>query len=1432
MELANGPQHKDAPIGQDVEHAGIRLRTYQAEMLEASLRENVIVVQDTGSGKTHIALARTAAELETCDSNQLVWFLAPNIALCEQQFKVFKSSLPAYETQLLTGNDNVDHWTDQRTWDAVLANVRIVVSTHKVLLDACDHGFVRMSKLALLIFDEVLDCTGNHPANVLLAGHYLPRLREGVYLPKILGLTASPVMKAKVNDEALEVIERNLNAITKTPKIHRSELLRFVHKPQLIRISYAPTVEMVSPIFAELSSQLMNYDIHSDPYVLDLLDNPIKYHNAKKKLEYAYFKHETYSFNELKTLKTKYEATAAELGPSVADWWLQQSIARFRKRSREIHSSGQLLDWTHAEMEHLQKILGRLPLPTDYAFRPMSLNKLSNKVEALVDLLASEANPGLTGLIFVEQRVWVAALAEIISIHPKLQGKLNTGTFVGSSVSSKRKSSIATMIEPKNQQDTLDKLRSGDINLIIATTVLEEGIDVSACHLVICFESPKNLKSFVQRRGRARRMESKYIIFSPGGVGDRAPSSWEKLEQEMRNAYEDDLRRVKTAEQREMVHEVGERFYRVASTGALLTLENAIPHLYHFCALLSSDPYVDTRPQFGFEDDKGNIAAEVTLPLAVDPALRVVRSLQTWRTERMAAKDVAFEAYKMLHESGLVSNNLLPVKEEEDAVAAEFQKSDRTASMIEVAPTLDPWHRIATSWEQDQHRYYRTTLEFQGMQEQTFYMNFYLTVQLPVVPDFTLFWNESKRITVRSHRQPEVALSDNELSTMRYITQKILNSAHGTRIDQSRCDFLWLLVPTDASQSSWGLDKLLKWKFDTDGCLEASIVLSQRTTDLNQWGQVKVQGDERNWLPRSIDLPTADSTSGQTAKLRVSRVPKRRDFLYPVPKSQRQNEAYTRIEEFPLSECLVDMVPVAYLVCALLMPAILYRYEMYMTTNTLRQGLLAPLAFDEVEDLPLLVQALTSSSTGDIAHYQRLEFFGDCIVKFISSVHLMASHLRKPESFLTGRKGKIVSNGFFARATLACSLDKFIIRKRFTGAKWRPRYAGEVLYDDTPPAQSNISSKNLADVIESLVGASYLIGDFPKALTCMQTLLPLEPWTPVPDANRILYEAVPAGVIITSLTTVEMLIGYTFNKKLALLEALTHASYKGPLVNCSYERLEFLGDAVLDYIISRRLYSHTPELGHAKMHGIRTAMANAAFLTFRMFETTVPEERTIPPDMHKEVHHRCLWQFLRSDTAALVATRDAAIAQYDAAKDAIRHGLQHEVVFPWHILALTDSPKFLSDIVESVLGAIYVDSQGDIDACEVFVGNFGILGCLERILRDGVDCLHPKERLGILAVEKDVQYVAVSEDEAVSGAKRKHRCQIRVGGVDVGGVVEGVKRLNAETVAAWEACKVLKERKEIVGDANEDVDMEGVDEPSEDEEWFDAEEGGVNLSDE
>lgn len=51
--------------------SNIRLRSYQTEMLHASLEKNIIVAMETGSGKTHIAIARIRAELERTQSDKV-----------------------------------------------------------------------------------------------------------------------------------------------------------------------------------------------------------------------------------------------------------------------------------------------------------------------------------------------------------------------------------------------------------------------------------------------------------------------------------------------------------------------------------------------------------------------------------------------------------------------------------------------------------------------------------------------------------------------------------------------------------------------------------------------------------------------------------------------------------------------------------------------------------------------------------------------------------------------------------------------------------------------------------------------------------------------------------------------------------------------------------------------------------------------------------------------------------------------------------------------------------------------------------------------------------------------------------------------------------------------------------------------------------------
>lgn len=54
----------------------------------------------------------------------------------------------------------------------------------------------------------------------------------------------------------------------------------------------------------------------------------------------------------------------------------------------------------------------------------------------------------------------------------------------------------------------------GETNILVASDVIEEGIDVKNCNFVIKFDHPKTTRSYIQSKGRARHKNSKYIVFS------------------------------------------------------------------------------------------------------------------------------------------------------------------------------------------------------------------------------------------------------------------------------------------------------------------------------------------------------------------------------------------------------------------------------------------------------------------------------------------------------------------------------------------------------------------------------------------------------------------------------------------------------------------------------------------------------------------------------------------------------------------------------------------------------------------------------------------------------------------------------------------------------------------------------------------------------
>jgi endoribonuclease Dicer len=60
---------------------------------------------------------------------------------------------------------------------------------------------------------------------------------------------------------------------------------------------------------------------------------------------------------------------------------------------------------------------------------------------------------------------------------------------------------------------------NGHVNVLVASDVLEEGIDIQKCNLVVKFDMPKTYRSYVQSKGRARHQSSKYFMMVPHTTG-------------------------------------------------------------------------------------------------------------------------------------------------------------------------------------------------------------------------------------------------------------------------------------------------------------------------------------------------------------------------------------------------------------------------------------------------------------------------------------------------------------------------------------------------------------------------------------------------------------------------------------------------------------------------------------------------------------------------------------------------------------------------------------------------------------------------------------------------------------------------------------------------------------------------------------------------
>ena len=64
----------------------------------------------------------------------------------------------------------------------------------------------------------------------------------------------------------------------------------------------------------------------------------------------------------------------------------------------------------------------------------------------------------------------------------------------------------------RKQDKVLQGIKSHRYNIVVATSVAEEGVDIPECQLVVCLNPPTTVKALVQMRGRARKKDSYFVV--------------------------------------------------------------------------------------------------------------------------------------------------------------------------------------------------------------------------------------------------------------------------------------------------------------------------------------------------------------------------------------------------------------------------------------------------------------------------------------------------------------------------------------------------------------------------------------------------------------------------------------------------------------------------------------------------------------------------------------------------------------------------------------------------------------------------------------------------------------------------------------------------------------------------------------------------------
>jgi len=466
-------------------------REYQQKIFETCINKNCLVVLPTGLGKTLIALMLTIKRMQEYPGKKVV-FLAPTKPLAEQHIISFKKYLPELfaDMQLFTGA--INSIERKKIWQTA----DIIFSTPQCVANDLRKELYSLKDVCLLIEDEAHRCVKNYDYNYI-AKRYITQADN----PRIMGLTASPGNEAS----KIKEICKNLSIEEVELRTRDSpDVKKYLQELEFEKIMVEFPIE-----FQEMKHVLLKL---YDRYVEELRYRKVLFGLANKitliKLQQTIMgtlARGNHNYNYLLGASACAQAIKLQHALELLE---TQTLESFNKYLKTLFNQA---------AKKQSKGVVKLVANPEFNFLFMQSNELlakkkeHPKLQRLEEIIKKENQKRI--IIFTQFRDTATIIAEKLN---KIEG-IKAKIFVGQAKKN------GTGLSQKDQKKIIEDFSIGEINVLVATSIAEEGLDIPEVNAVIFYEPIPSAIRAIQRTGRTARLKKgKLIMLITKGTRDES----------------------------------------------------------------------------------------------------------------------------------------------------------------------------------------------------------------------------------------------------------------------------------------------------------------------------------------------------------------------------------------------------------------------------------------------------------------------------------------------------------------------------------------------------------------------------------------------------------------------------------------------------------------------------------------------------------------------------------------------------------------------------------------------------------------------------------------------------------------------------------------------------------------------------------------------